>query len=214
MSHILNKSSHNLLVTIHAFVCKVQRDSDLLLALYDGDTLKAITENYVVKWGRQGLAQDFDQIDNHRVLFTDLSSHEFGSSKIYLVCQAVRLGAMEAKERDTNRSSLVRKSSTATVPQLSSNIIVIGSPNGGGSGEQNQMRRPFGVAAFDLTPKVRKAEDFKNTLDMPFIFCEKDSTLDSTLRKLVFSTDKTRIESKLAVSVDVLHGDLKQVSFE
>lgn len=66
----MNKHSHNLLVTVHAFVCKFQEDSDLLLTLYDGDEMKAITENYVVKWGRQGLARDLDQFDNHRVLFT------------------------------------------------------------------------------------------------------------------------------------------------
>lgn len=59
-----------MLVTVHAFVCKHQEDSDLLLTLYDGDEMKAITENYVVKWGRQGLARDLDQFDNHRVLFT------------------------------------------------------------------------------------------------------------------------------------------------
>lgn len=57
-------------MTVHAFVCKHQEDSDLLLTLYDGDEMKAITENYVVKWGRQGLARDLDQFDNHRVLFT------------------------------------------------------------------------------------------------------------------------------------------------
>lgn len=65
-----NKHSHNLLVTVHAFVCKHQEDSDLLLTLYDADEMKAITENYVVKWGRQGVARDLDQFDNHRVLFT------------------------------------------------------------------------------------------------------------------------------------------------
>lgn len=66
----MNKHSHNLLVTVHAFVCKFKEDSDLLLTLYDGEEMRAITENYVVKWGRQGLARDLDQFDNHRVLFT------------------------------------------------------------------------------------------------------------------------------------------------
>lgn len=58
------------MVTVHAFVCKYQEDSDLLLTLYDADEMRALTENYVVKWGRQGLARDLDQFDNHRVLFT------------------------------------------------------------------------------------------------------------------------------------------------
>lgn len=66
----MNKHSHNLMVTVHAFVCKYQEDSDLLFTLYDADDGRALTENYVVKWGRQGLAQDLDQFDNHRVLFT------------------------------------------------------------------------------------------------------------------------------------------------
>lgn len=66
----MNKHSHNLMVTVHAFVCKYQEDSDLLFTLYDADEARALTENYVVKWGRQGLARDLDQFDNHRVLFT------------------------------------------------------------------------------------------------------------------------------------------------
>lgn len=70
LSRTTNKHSHNLLVTVHAFVCKYQEDSDLLLTMYDADEMKAITENYVVKWGRQGVARDLDQFDNHRVLFT------------------------------------------------------------------------------------------------------------------------------------------------
>lgn len=66
----MNKHSHNILLTVHAFVCKFQEDSDLLFTLYDGDSNKPITENYVIKWGRQGLARDLDHFDNNRVLFT------------------------------------------------------------------------------------------------------------------------------------------------
>lgn len=69
-SRTTNKHSHNLLATVHAFVCKYQEDLDLLLTLYDADEMKAITENYVVKWGRQGVARDLEQFDNQRVLFT------------------------------------------------------------------------------------------------------------------------------------------------
>lgn len=73
-----------------------------------------------------------------------------------------------------------------------------------------QMRRPFGVAAIDLTPIIKKPEDFKNNLDLPFILCEKEN-LDNTLKKLVMNKDVGKIESKLAVSVELLHGDIKQV---
>lgn len=73
------------------------------------------------------------------------------------------------------------------------------------------MRRPFGVAAIDLTPIIKKPEDFKNNLDLPFILCEKEF-LDNTLKKLIINKDVGKIDSKLAVSVELLHGDIKQVN--
>lgn len=211
----MNKYSHNLLVTFHAFVCKYQEDSDLLLTLYDGEEMKAITENYVVKWGKQGLARDLDQFDNHRVLFTDLSSHDLNRNKVYLICYVVRIGGMDVKDSDSKRSSLASTAIHGTGKKLlsvSSNISG-GSVNAAGgisSGEAQQMRRPFGVAAIDLTLIIRKPEDFKNNLDLPFILCEKEN-LDSTLKKLIANKDVGKIDSKLALSVELLHGDIKQV---
>lgn len=70
MTYTANRFSHNLMVKVEAFVCKYQDDSDLLLTLYDGDEMRALTENYVVKWGRQGMARDLDEFANHRVMFT------------------------------------------------------------------------------------------------------------------------------------------------
>lgn len=69
-SKTLNRHSHNLLVSFYAFVCKYQEDCDLLITLYDAEEMKAITENYVVRWGRHGFSKDIDRFDNHRVLFT------------------------------------------------------------------------------------------------------------------------------------------------
>lgn len=114
---------------------------------------------------------------------------------------------MEMKESESKRSSMAnvmlnaggKKTSAASLS--SSNSI----------NAADLMRRPFGVAAIDLTPIIKNPEDFKNNLDLPFILCEKE-TLDNTLRKLVVNKDVGKIESKLAVSVEVLHGDIKQVS--
>lgn len=77
--------------------------------------------------------------------------------------------------------------------------------------QADQMRRPIGVAAVDLTPVIKKPEDFKNNLDLPFIFCDKEN-LDTTLKKLISNKDVGKIDSKLAVSVELLHGDVKQVT--
>lgn len=70
MTYTVNRFSHNLLVKVEAFVCKYQEDCDLLLTLYDGDDLKTLTENYVVKWSRQGIGINLDDFANHRVMFT------------------------------------------------------------------------------------------------------------------------------------------------
>lgn len=45
-------------------------DAELLMTLYDAKDYKAITENYVVHWSRDGLMSDLDQMYNLRVMFT------------------------------------------------------------------------------------------------------------------------------------------------
>ena len=70
------------------------------------------------------------------------------------------------------------------------------------------------MAAIDLTPILKKPEDFKNNVDLPFILCEKDN-FDTALRKLTTNlSNMGKMDSKLAVSVELLHGDAKQVRDE
>lgn len=111
---------------------------------------------------------------------------------------------MEFKETDSKRGSV---SNAVLHPNNKKNSLQSISSNSGG---MDQMRRPFGVAAIDLTPIIKKPEDFKNNLDLPFILCEKEF-LDNTLKKLIINKDVGKIDSKLAVSVELLHGDIKQV---
>jgi hypothetical protein len=77
------------------------------------------------------------------------------------------------------------------------------------------MRRPFGVASFDLTPLLAKPDDFKNDtqLKMPFLACDKD-TLDMTLRKTINNKDFNKDGSNVWITVELLHGDLKQIREE
>lgn len=124
--------SHIFFVSVKNFVCKMVEDVELLLTLYDGREMKAITENYVVSWSKEGLARDIDQLHNLRVLFTDLGSRDLARDKVYLACYVIRVGGMEAKEIDHRRSSIAQN-----------NQKVIKS--------NESMRRPFGVAAMDIT---------------------------------------------------------------
>lgn len=127
--------------------------------------------------------------------------------KVYLICYAVRIGAMDMKENE-KRNSMAnvmlnptgKKNSQLSISSIGSN---------GTASDQMALRRPFGVAAKDLTPLIEKPGDFKNNMDLPFILCEKEN-LDNTLKKLLTNKD-VKIDSKLAVNVELLHGDIKQV---
>lgn len=50
-------------------------DAELLMTLYDGKEYKSITENYVVKWSKDGLMCDLDQMYNLRVMFTVINNY-------------------------------------------------------------------------------------------------------------------------------------------
>lgn len=112
---------------------------------------------------------------------------------------------MEFKETDSKRGSVAN---AVLNPNNKKNSLQSISSTSGGT---DQMRRPFGVAAIDLTLIFKKPEDFnKNSFDLPFVLCEKEF-LDSTLKKFIINKDVGKIDSKLAVSVELLHGDIKQV---
>jgi hypothetical protein len=68
------------------------------MTLYDGKEGVFISENYLVKWGKEGLMRDLDQLNNLRVVFSDLGSKDLSREKVYLVCQTIRIGGMEMKE--------------------------------------------------------------------------------------------------------------------
>ena len=176
----------------------------MLFTLFDGESMKPITENYLVKWNRQGLSSYFS---NLRVLFTDLSSMDLQRNKIYLIAYVIRIGAMDTKESESRRVSVA----SAVLSKRSSTQ----SHNSSFLNLNDLMRRPFGVAAIDLTPIIKKTEDFKSDLQlsMPFITCEKE-TLEVTLKKLIHNKDLSKDGSNIWVSVELLHGDLKQLKEE
>ncbi|XP_047365946.1 dedicator of cytokinesis protein 1 isoform X2 [Vespa velutina] len=200
--------SHIFFVSVKNFVCKMVEDVELLLTLYDGREMKAITENYVVSWSKEGLARDIDQLHNLRVLFTDLGSRDLARDKVYLACYVIRVGGMEAKEIDHRRSSIA---------QNNQKVIK----------NNESMRRPFGVAAMDITLYITgKLEgDVEHHHFIPFVHCEKES-LDGTLRRIIAQKD-TNIQKSggnsnnnfgggqgLWASLKLLRGDVKQVRDE
>lgn len=62
----------------------MSEDAELLITLYDGKEFKAITENYVVRWTKEGLMSDLDQMYNLRVMFTVITFFKFNSVLVML----------------------------------------------------------------------------------------------------------------------------------
>lgn len=122
----------------------------------------------------------------------------------------MRIGAMDMKENDSKRNSVANAVLNVSYSKKLSQHSLSSNGSNGNVSEHMSLRRPLGVAAIDLAPIIKKPDDFKNNVDLPFIFCDKEN-LDNTLRKLLTNKDVGKIDSKLAASVEVLHGDIRQV---
>ncbi|XP_076266832.1 dedicator of cytokinesis protein myoblast city isoform X3 [Rhynchophorus ferrugineus] len=190
----IQQYSNIFLVAVKNFTCKMSEDAELLMSLYDAKEYRSITESYVVRWTKEGLMSDLDQMYNLRVMFTDLGKKDLEKEKIYLICYVVRVGLMDVKEVDHRRSSM--------------GVTVKKNP-------YENMRRPCGVAAMEITNYIngKLDTDLDQEFPVPFVSCEKD-TLEQTLRKII---SKEKVENKnqaLFVSMKLLRGDLKQVRDE
>ena len=68
-----NKSnSYMLLLSVKNFTWKRSEDMELFISVYvtgvgDQKAPKPLCENYVLKWTRQGMAKDLDQLNNFKV---------------------------------------------------------------------------------------------------------------------------------------------------
>ncbi|KAF5292477.1 hypothetical protein FQA39_LY14024 [Lamprigera yunnana] len=193
----IQQYSHIFVVAVKNFTCKMTEDAELLMTLYDAKENKSITENYVVRWSKDGLMSDLDQMYSLRVMFTDLGKRDLERDKIFFVCYVVKVGAIDSKEVDHRRSSM-------SVGAHKKHCKV-------------EVRKPFGVAAKDVTSILcgKLETDLDQEFVVPFYNCDKDN-LEQTLRKFT-NKDSAKHESKnqaLFVSWKLLHGDLKQVREE
>ncbi|CAN7990561.1 unnamed protein product [Ixodes hexagonus] len=194
---ISSRYCHNLFVVVKNFVCRIGDDADLLMTLYDAKEQKFISENYFVQWGKSGLAKDLDQLNNLRVLFTDLGSRDLSRERVNFICQIIRIGAMELKEPDHKRSTIYSKKAV----------------------ESEGMRRPFGVAAMDISDIIcgKIDSDEEKQYFVPYVQCGERDFLDTAIKKALSAKEITQKEHKgqgLWICLKLLHGDNKQVREE
>ncbi|XP_028968827.1 dedicator of cytokinesis protein 1 [Galendromus occidentalis] len=192
---------HNLMVIFRRFEGgKISDDVDLIMSLYDPREGRFITENYVVRWTKTSQANTFDY-NSMRCLFTDLGSRDLKRDRVCFVCQIVRIGPMEMKDPEA------RKSANITMGTLSGKPKV----------EAGDMRRPFGVAALDITAilKGQQEADEDKPSFVPYVPCGEHDFLDSLIKKVCTMKEVTQKEQKgLYLSFKALRGDLKTVREE
>lgn len=100
--------TYGLYVNFKNFVCNIGEDAELFIALYDPDQSTFISENYLIRWGSNGMPKEIEKLNNLQAVFTDLSSTDLIRPRISLVCQIVRVGRMELKEGKKHTCGLRR----------------------------------------------------------------------------------------------------------
>lgn len=64
-----SNSTYSICVTLVNFICTVRQDMDIVMAIYDAGNARFISENFVVKWDKQGLVANIDKLNDIRVVF-------------------------------------------------------------------------------------------------------------------------------------------------
>nr|KAF6309569.1 dedicator of cytokinesis 5 [Pipistrellus kuhlii] len=100
--------TYALYVNFKNFVCNIGEDAELFMALYDPDQSTFISENYLIRWGSNGMPKEIEKLNNLQAVFTDLSSTDLIRPRISLVCQIIRVGRMELKEGKKHTCGLRR----------------------------------------------------------------------------------------------------------
>lgn len=93
--------------------------------------------------------------------------------RVYLVCQIIRIGQMELKDIENHQrvksSYYIKK-----VPENAANLLI---------------RRPFGIAAMDITNVLNGKLDCDEDKQyfVPFLQCNERDYLDSVVKKIITS---------------------------
>jgi dedicator of cytokinesis protein 1 len=72
------------------------------------------------------------------------------------------------------------------------------------------LKRPFGVAALDITEVFNGAATFEKDSFAPVLLCGESDSLDSALRKLLTNKECSQRDQGLWLTVKLLFGDAKQ----
>uniref|UniRef100_A0A5F8G9N0 Dedicator of cytokinesis 5 n=1 Tax=Monodelphis domestica TaxID=13616 RepID=A0A5F8G9N0_MONDO len=180
-----------LYINFKNFVCNIGEDAELLMALYDPDQSRFISENYLIRWGSNGMPKEIEKLNNLQAVFTDLSSTDLIRPKISLVCQIIRVGHMELKEGKKHTCGLRRPFGVAVMDIT--DII-----HGKVDDEEKQHFIPFQQQLI-MSPLITSHVIGEN------------EPLTSVLNKVIAAKEVNHKGQGLWVSLKLLPGDLTQV---
>uniref|UniRef100_A0A8C3RX73 Dedicator of cytokinesis 5 n=1 Tax=Chelydra serpentina TaxID=8475 RepID=A0A8C3RX73_CHESE len=193
--------TYGLYVNFKNFVCNTGEDAELLMSLYDPDQSKLISENYLIRWGSNGMPKEIEKLNNLQAIFTDLSSSDLIRPKISLVCQIVRVGHMELKDGKKHTSGLRRPFGVAVMDIT--DII-----HGKVDDEEKQHFIPFQQIAMETY--IRQRQLIMSPLMTSHVIGENEP-LTSVFNKVIAAKEVNHKGQGLWVSLKLLPGDLAQV---
>uniref|UniRef100_A0A669Q9I2 Dedicator of cytokinesis 5 n=1 Tax=Phasianus colchicus TaxID=9054 RepID=A0A669Q9I2_PHACC len=193
--------TYSLYVNFKNFVCNIGEDAELLMSLYDPDLSKFISENYLVRWGSNGMPKEIEKLNNLQAVFTDLSSSDLIRPKISLVCQIVRVGHMELKDGKKHTCGLRRPFGVAVMDIT--DII-----HGKVDDEEKQHFIPFQQIAMETY--IRQRQLIMSPLITSHVIGENEP-LTSVFNKVIAAKEVNHKGQGLWVSLKLLPGDLAQV---
>ncbi|EAW63593.1 dedicator of cytokinesis 5, isoform CRA_a [Homo sapiens] len=183
--------TYGLYVNFKNFVCNIGEDAELFMALYDPDQSTFISENYLIRWGSNGMPKEIEKLNNLQAVFTDLSSMDLIRPRVSLVCQIVRVGHMELKEGKKHTCGLRRPFGVAVMDIT--DII-----HGKVDDEEKQHFIPFQQQLI-MSPLITSHVIGEN------------EPLTSVLNKVIAAKEVNHKGQGLWVSLKLLPGDLTQV---
>ncbi|NWR19558.1 DOCK5 protein, partial [Emberiza fucata] len=193
--------TYSLYVNFKNFVCNIGEDAELLMSLYDPDLSKFISENYLVRWGSNGMPKEIEKLNNLQAVFTDLSSSDLIRPRISLVCQIVRVGHMELKDGKKHTCGLRRPFGVAVMDIT--DII-----HGKVDDEEKQHFIPFQQIAMETY--IRQRQLIMSPLITSHVIGENEP-LTSVFNKVIAAKEVNHKGQGLWVSLKLLPGDLAQV---
>ena len=190
-----------LLLSVKNFTWKKTEDMELFISVYltgvstqEQRPPRPLCESYVIKWTRQGMAKDLDQLNNFKVVFTDLNKDEvkLGEGRIWLVCNVIGDGNYQSLSSDFQINKNFHRSDITQKSSLS-------------------FRKPLGVAATEVTDYFNQTNKNIDSNDkefmIPFLTSGSDAeTLETTFKKLTSEKKEAlKLQGKKQINLPTRH---------